>query len=276
MNPPEYFKNVYRYAESNGWRLSTKQVKEHIYLIRGDKQSEKGSETLIVLVVTGTTRQVTPKHLEYVYRVGTETNANRVVVTAEAGLRDAAKQLAGKHNIQTLPPSKVPSSAADIPDRGGQSNAQESDTPGFYDNLSRRRLVASGSVLAGGVLTSGYLITSALQSEPTFDRTRAETIQVSELRSNTDQYIGSPVHYSSATIAQVIETDAESYQLRLQLTQNGEQEDNTLLGQWSGKRYDQGVRVELWGVVSGMITYETEFGAERTVPSVEIRDMSPL
>jgi len=83
MNPPEYFKNVYRYAESNGWRLSTKQVKEHIYLIRGDKQSEKGSETLIVLVVTGTTRQVTPKHLEYVYRVGTETNADTVVVTAE-------------------------------------------------------------------------------------------------------------------------------------------------------------------------------------------------
>jgi hypothetical protein len=99
---------------------------------------------------------------------------------------------------------------------------------------------------------------------------------VSELRSNTDQYIGSPVHYSSATIAQIIETDAENYWLRLQLAQNGEQEENTLLGRWSGKRYDQQVRVELWGVVSGMVTYETEFGAERTVPSVEIRDMSPL
>jgi hypothetical protein len=198
------------------------------------------------------------------------------VVTAEAGLRDAAKQLASKNGIQTLPPSKIPSSAADIPDREVQSDAQESDTTRFSDNISRRQLVASGSVLAGGVLTSGYLITTAPQAEPTFDRTRAETIQLTKLRSNTDQYIGSPVHYSSATIAQIIETDAENYWLRLQLAQNGEQEENTLLGRWSGKRYDQQVRVELWGVVSGMVTYETEFGAERTVPSVEIRDMSPL
>jgi len=30
------------------------------------------------------------------------------------------------------------------------------------------------------------------------------------------------------------------------------------------------------GVVSGMVTYETEFGAERTVPSVEISNISPL
>lgn len=276
MNPPAYFKRVYRYVESKGWRLSTKQVGEQTYLIQADQQSDAENETLIVLVVTGGSREMTAKHLEYVYRVGTETNANTVVVTAENGVGETVNQLADKHGIQTLPPSQVPSSAANQNDSEDQSNGQKSDPSGFIAGVSRRRVVASGSVLAGGILTSGYLITTALQSEPTFERSRAEPIQLSELRSNTDQYIGSSVHYSSATIAQVIDTGAESYQLRLELTDNSGQEDNTLLGRWSGTRYDPGVRVELWGVVSGTVTYETEFGVERTVPAVEIRELTLL
>jgi|AntRauMinimDraft_4_1070384.scaffolds.fasta_scaffold00135_23 hypothetical protein len=304
---PDYLRAVTEYLTSNGWETSQKQVREGAFLVLGSKSGTDGEKRLLAMVVTATAGSVTNGHLKYLLEAARRQEAETVVVTAEFGIGAQVAEVAKNHDVGTISPDLVTgsdSSAGSATDRAESSTgsswlgseatseneeaadaAEPDETSGL---LTRRRLLAGGGIgvvglfLFGGGGSESDSPTggsgSGTDSSNGYDvaavKADAKAVPYEELFRNIEQYTGERVFYGAAEITQVVEQNSQTYQFRLNVTQNGQVWEDDVLGRWSGERFLEGDLVEFWGVVNGAYQYEAVMGNQRTIPDFDVVDMA--
>lgn len=312
---PRYLGQVQKYLNSEGWRTSSKQVREGTFLILAVRDSGASRERMLAMVVTAKEGRITEGHLKYLLKMGKKKETDKKILTAEFGVDEKTRQIGERHQIEIVDSTLVTESSSGefsagaedfaFPDSEGNSDANlrsstesdESEDSGF---ITRRRVVVGFGAFVGWIFwsgggseekdsDSGDSATNNLQkdspsgSDPTQSgddlnaiKSEAKHIEYGELFRNIEQYEGEKIHYPASKIAQVIESSADKYDLRLNVTQNGVVWENDVLGRWEGERYLEKDLVEFWGIVKGPLQYEAVLGNQRTVPEIDIVDMNLL
>ena len=110
-------------------------------------------------------------------------------------------------------------------------------------------------------------------AEPTatFEELKSASTRLSydDLFRNNEEHIGKTVWYR-AQVIQVIEGDDDEYQLRANVTQEGNFWDDTVFLRYSGSRLLEDDVIEFVGKVNGLVTYEAVMGNEITIPDVTV------
>lgn len=281
MSENKYLNTVNQYLESDGWEIRSEQLRPGTVLIRGRQQSASGNESIVVMVVTSEDGNVTIDHLQHLHKRGRKLDADLAVLAAELEIDAELQQTAADNGITLLDDEIL----ADIEANRSASNDGLSSTWRLHkeaaayfgrkrEKLSRRAVIGSVGVLAAGVASGSYGWRRLTHSRVDSIKSDAESVAYDNLVVNIEQYVGTVVHYSPAKIAQVVDSEGVEYRFRIQVTETDDEWTNDLLGRWNGDVFLQNETVEFLGVVDGLVQYETELGHERTIPVVEIFDIS--
>lgn len=93
----------------------------------------------------------------------------------------------------------------------------------------------------------------------------AVTMEPEVLERNTEEYTGQLVYLRQVRIFQVVEDD-DNYILMVWMDSESE---HSAIVNYQGSRLLEDDQIQLWARVRGRQTYETTFGASRTVPLLE-------
>ena len=314
MTGSSYLDAVGRYLRADGWEIGSTELQPGTFLIAG-QQSNGGDRSIVVMVVTADAGAATPDHLEQLLETNREEDVDLPILAAEEPVGDELRSTAADNEVHVLDntdldvgasaeptsdegptdtgptdpePTEMPSTAEQEPSPvEGEPPAESTDHDSFPDprkqlqaylasKLSRRRVLAGGLLLVGGTAAGGYGWSRFAPSPLERFKAETEAVGYADLQADIEQYLGTAVYFSSARVAQRIDTEGGN-RLRLQVTQDdsGAWQDD-LLGRWDGDPYAPGDLVEFWGVVNGSVRYETSLGVERTVPDIDLVDIAPV
>ena len=107
-------------------------------------------------------------------------------------------------------------------------------------------------------------------------KSNAEQIQYNDLLRNGDEYEGQAVYFPQAKVVQVLGSEEEGFQFRINVTQSEYIWEDDVLIRWDGDRLVTDDIVEIWGRSNGLISYEAVLGNERTIPDVTAVDINLL
>jgi hypothetical protein len=103
-------------------------------------------------------------------------------------------------------------------------------------------------------------------------KSQADEIEYDSLMRNSDQYQGQYVHSPTGQVTQVLGEEGQ-FQFRIYVSEGEYSWEDDVLVRWNGKRFLEDDFVEFWGEFTGLITYETALGSERTIPDVTAVDI---
>ena len=101
-------------------------------------------------------------------------------------------------------------------------------------------------------------------------KSRAKTISYDELMRHNDNYVGEIIHLKGS-VMQVFEISKDKYGL-LVFTRKSNSwyyDDDLVLVYYEGERLLEDDIIEIWGRVTGLVTYKTVLGSENTVPGIK-------
>ena len=118
---------------------------------------------------------------------------------------------------------------------------------------------------------------SSEEDRPTVEevKNQASEIPYEDLMRNSEQYEGEYVHFTSGEIAQVIESDY-GFGFRVNVSEEEYGWEDDVYVHWDGQRYLVDDIIEIWGQYTGLLTYETALGSERTIPELTAADIELL
>ena len=143
------------------------------------------------------------------------------------------------------------------------------------------RLPASLLLILGGLLTlllacSGEPAGPPTQTPvptptPNFDELKETSVQIpyDDLLRNNEDHVSKKVWYKGKII-QVIDDGKNEYQLRANVTRDGNFWEDTVFLSYKGPRLLEDDIIEFIGEVNGLITYEAVFGQSITIPSLRV------
>ena len=143
--------------------------------------------------------------------------------------------------------------------------------------MNRRQYVLGVSTVG---LTAIAGCSSSGQSEQGLDteeiKSNAEEIPYDDLLRNGDEYQGQAVHFPQAKIVQVLGSEEEGFQFRVNVNEAEYTWEDDVLIRWDGERFVTDDIVEIWGQSNGLISYEAVLGNERTIPDISAVDINLL
>lgn len=121
------------------------------------------------------------------------------------------------------------------------------------------------------LVSSGNYNTSSTESRTELSKdeikaTAVNDLTYDELMRHNESYIGKMVHYKG-TVLQVHNIYGNNYQLVIDISKSFMGGDMVHLN-YEGERFLEDDRVEFYGIVKGLIDYETIFGGTTTIPEI--------
>lgn len=107
MSSPEYQKAVLEYFQAQGWNTNLTELREGSYMIAGSQETDRGSETMLLIVVCEPENQVTADHLQYLLRAGREKNVDTLLLTFTVNLTEEAQEIGRKYGVDVIDSKKV-------------------------------------------------------------------------------------------------------------------------------------------------------------------------
>lgn len=143
---------------------------------------------------------------------------------------------------------------------------------------SGRRGIITNLGLSIAFLTTGYFYFTGDGSET--DQMEENTVSVEEVKNqsieipyndllrNPEQYEGEFVRFDEAQVTQVIEYE-EDFRLRANVTEGEYDWEDDIYIIWEGDRFIEDDIIRVWGEFTGLFTYETTLGEQRTIPQID-------
>lgn len=140
----------------------------------------------------------------------------------------------------------------------------------------RKYLLGISAVSMAGIAGCSGSGSGGQDLDPEEIKSNAERIPYDDLLRNGDQYKGQAVHFPQAKIVQVLGSEEEGFQFRINVTETQYVWEDDVLIRWSGDRFVTDDIIEVWGRSNGLISYEAVLGNERTIPDVTAVDITLL
>lgn len=159
MQPTEYFEQVVRFLETQGWNTSTSKPTPTVHLVTGTRQSENYYNRMLAVVAVEDGTALTVEHLQFLIAAGEEHDVDQLLATGRDGMTDRASQLATEHGIQYIDPEEIDDAFIDEFRVDEQSVVDLPDTT-HTSRVDARQMVAVVGlyVLVGLAIASGYLV----------------------------------------------------------------------------------------------------------------------
>lgn len=142
--------------------------------------------------------------------------------------------------------------------------------------MERRTLLSALGTITLATITGCSELEDSLGgvTEPSEEEVKqnAERIAYEELYRNISDYEGEYVYYNDVHITDIASGEGTKEYLFM-FNGGGFTDDRVLYGVWEGDPFREQDRVELWGVVQGLTTYQS-LGGKRSVPKIRIHEMN--
>jgi len=107
MSSPEYPEEVLEYLKAQGWTTSIKKIRDGVHIVAGSRDSNSGSDTMILMIVNEPETDVTQDHIKYLLKVGEEKKTDTGGLTTKVPTTDEAQQAIEQYDVSVIEPSTI-------------------------------------------------------------------------------------------------------------------------------------------------------------------------
>lgn len=111
MPAPEYPEAVLEYVQAQGWTTNLTELREGAYIAAGTRETDAGSEKMLLMIVCKPEPEVTTEHVEYLLKAGREKNADSVLLTHTVGISEKAQEIGKEYGVGVIDSENVRSHA---------------------------------------------------------------------------------------------------------------------------------------------------------------------